>query len=99
MEDEPVAVVSNEPYQWLVGEDFTIYAIETLKEQVSQEISLHDSVEVNLSQVEEIDSSGIQLLLALRAELLRKDKGFKISAMSPVVMKMVGSYGLADRFN
>lgn len=99
MEEAPTSTVTQGPYQWLLGEDFTIYAIEALKEHISQELDLHEAFNLDLSQVEEIDSSGIQLLLALRAELFRKDKEFVISAMSPVVVKMIDSYGLKNRFN
>ena len=100
MEDKEQKTSGNsDTYQWKLGEDLTIYAIESLKESISQELDLHEQFDLDLSQIEEIDSAGIQLLLALRSELFRKDKVFKIIAMSPVVTKMIASYELNERLS
>lgn len=82
-----------------IDEDMTIYAIETLKQGLSEEIDIYERFELNLGAVEEIDSSGIQLLLALRTELMAKKKELKISAMSGPVTKLIESYGVGEAFN
>jgi len=82
-----------------INEDMTIYAIETLKQEISEEIDIYDRFELNLVDVEEIDSAGIQLLLAFRSELIRKNKAFKLTGVSGTVAKLIENYGIADRFN
>jgi len=83
----------------VINEDMTIYVINSLKEDIAKEIDVNDRFELNLADVEEIDSAGIQLLLALRNELMKKKKEFKITAMSSSVTKLVESYGINDCFN
>jgi len=82
-----------------INEDMTIYAIETLKQEISEEIDIYDRFELNLADVEEIDSAGIQLLLAFRSELIRKKKAFKLTDASGVVTKLIENYDIGDRFN
>ena len=82
-----------------IDEDMTIYAIETLKQGLSKEIDTYKRFELSLADVEEIDSAGIQLLLAFRCELMQKKKELKLTAMSGVVTKLIENYGVGDRFN
>jgi anti-anti-sigma factor len=82
-----------------IDEDMTIYVIEALKQGLSEELDIYTKFELNLGEVEEIDSAGIQLLLAFRAELMQKKKELKLSAVSGPVAKLIASYGVADRFN
>jgi len=83
----------------VIDEELTIYVIDTLKQGLSEEIDLYDKFELNLANVEEVDSSGIQLLLALRQELMSKKKELKLTALSSVVAKLIDLYGISDRFN
>jgi len=98
-DDEQGAEEKIDTYEWILGEDLTIYAIEGLKQQIAEQLDIFQGFEINLAAVEEIDSAGIQLLLALRSELFRRDKPFKISAVSVVVAKLISSYGLNERFS
>lgn len=82
-----------------IDEDMTIYAIDALKNGLSEELGAYERFELNLSAVEEIDSSGIQLLLALRKELMQKKKELKITSVSGVVEKLMESYGIGKHFN
>ncbi|MFT5758202.1 MAG: anti-sigma B factor antagonist [Alteromonadaceae bacterium] len=82
-----------------IVDDMTIYAIDDLKNALNEEIDLYDRFDLNLSAVEEIDSAGIQLLLALRTELISKNKELKISSQSEVVTKIMESYDVIDIFN
>ena len=90
---------NNELCSLVFNEDMTIYVIEMLKQQISNEIEGYKVFELDLSGVEEIDSAGIQLLLALNNELKRLNKEFKISIMSASVTKLVQVYGLSERLN
>jgi anti-sigma B factor antagonist len=80
-------------------EDLTIYSIDALKQEVSEVLDTYDRFELNLASVEEIDSAGIQMLLALRTELGTNNKELKITAVSGVVAKMIEMYEVGDRFD
>jgi len=82
-----------------INEDMTIYVIEALKQGFSKEIDAYNRFELNLADVEEIDSAGIQLLLALRNELTRKKKELKLTAVSGTVAQLIQNYGINDRFD
>lgn len=82
-----------------IDEELTIYTIEALKQGLSQEIDFYERFELNLADVEEVDSAGIQLLLAFSRELIRKEKVLKLTAVSSGVEKLMDQYGINDRFN
>jgi len=82
-----------------ITDDLTIYAIEELKNGLNKELDLYQKFELDLSAVEEVDSAGIQLLLALRIELLSKNKELRITETNQVVTKLLDSYELVDLFN
>lgn len=82
-----------------IDEDMTIYAIEALKKGLSDEIDIYDRFELNLAAVEEIDSAGIQLLLALNNDLVQKKKELKITTVSGAVAKLIQDYGVSDCFD
>jgi len=82
----------------VITEEMTIYVIESLKEEISKVLDGHDKFELNLGEVEEIDSAGIQLILALRTELVRKKKELTISDMSASVTRIIESYGINHYF-
>jgi anti-sigma B factor antagonist len=82
-----------------IEEDMTIYSINEIKNALSHEIELHQKFDLDLSSVEEIDTSGIQLLLALRREFILKNKEFVISAASAVVTTLFKNYSINSFFN
>ena len=82
-----------------IEENMTIYVIDELMQGLSEEIASYDRFELNLRSVEEIDSAGIQLLLAFRNELKRKKKELKITGVTGVVAKLIDNYGIRERFN
>ena len=82
----------------IIDGDMTIYAIESLKLAFEKTFDDYHCFELNLSGVEEIDSSGIQLLLALRKELALRDKEFRIMAPSNEVDKFLDAYEIRDKF-
>ncbi len=64
------------------AEDLTIYAIEGLKEGLAAHLSSYDSFELNLAQVEEMDSAGVQLLMAFKSELMREKKQLRLNGLT-----------------
>jgi len=82
----------------LVGNEMSIYQIEQIKHFINQELDNYKKFELNLSSVEEFDSAGVQLLLALRNELSREEKQLKLLEPSGVVTKLLECYAIAEHF-
>ena len=82
-----------------IDEDMTIYTIDTLKQGISEEIDNYNRFELNLAEVEEADSAGIQLILAFNRELQQKEKQLTITAVSAAVGKLITTYGIDDQFS
>jgi len=83
----------------LIDEDMTIYTIDGLKQGLSEEMDAYNRFELNLAGVEEIDSAGIQLLLAFKNELELKKKALRLTSMSGVVTHLIESYGMRECFS
>jgi len=82
-----------------VDKELTIYVIDELKQKFTEDLSLYKKFELNLEAVEEIDTAGIQLLLALKRELMQQKKEFKLTAVSYPVSQLLESYGMSNCFN
>jgi anti-sigma B factor antagonist len=85
--------------QWVVDEDLTIYVIDELKQGLSKDIDNYEHFELDLSKIEDIDSAGVQLLLALNTQLVSKKKTLKLMALSDSVIYFLNLYGVNDRFS
>lgn len=82
-----------------IDDDLTIYTITALKQEISTALESPDNIELNLEKVDEIDSSGIQLLLAMKNELLRSGKQLKLVHMSTAVCTLLDTYSLSNHFD
>jgi len=80
----------------VLSEDMSIYAISELKTEIDSLIEPYQRVIIDLSNVEEFDSSGVQLLLSLKKTLLTNAKTFSTKDMSPEVVKLLDVYGLTQ---
>jgi len=73
----------------IVG-SFTIFQATDFKAQLLELITdFGESLEIDLSAVEEMDTAGLQLLLLLRRELRAQHKNMVCVGMSPVVENMM----------
>ena len=84
---------------FIFNEDLTIYVVDQFKKDISKAIENNKRFELNLADVEEVDSSGIQLLIALKSELDKKGKEFKLTVMSASVTKLIKEFCLVDQLN
>ncbi|VAW67756.1 hypothetical protein MNBD_GAMMA10-896 [hydrothermal vent metagenome] len=82
-----------------INEELTIFVIDELKQRLSEKIDEYDRFELNLSDVEEIDSAGIQLLLAFKNELNHQKKQLNVVSTSAAVKQLIESYSIENRFN
>ena len=78
--------------------DIKIYDAVSYKEDMFSELENYQGVKLDLSQVEEIDASGFQLLILLKKETSEKGMSFKIDGLSSSIMRLMEIYRLNDWF-
>ena len=81
-----------------IAQDMTIYHAETLKLELLAGLASGEAIELDLSQVAEIDTSGIQLLMLAKRESQKQGKTLAIVAHSPAVQELLDFYNLAAFF-
>ncbi|UCV05028.1 lipid asymmetry maintenance protein MlaB [Dechloromonas denitrificans] len=96
MADMPEAVC---PALAIAGE-FTIFTASTLKEQILQTIRQAEmtEVEIDLSNVTEIDSAGLQLMILAKIEALGRGKNIHFTRHSDPVLDLIDLCDLAGFF-
>ncbi|WP_428826648.1 lipid asymmetry maintenance protein MlaB [Azonexus sp. IMCC34842] len=88
----------NTPKRLTISQELTIYHAMDLKEQFIEALADADALELDLSQVAEIDTSGLQLLLLTKREAGRQGKQLTIVAHSPAVRQTLDFCNLASFF-
>ncbi len=81
----------------LIGEA-TIYTAAELKLGLLTQLSRHDQLVVDLSEVSEIDSAGMQLLILLKREANEKGKVLKLSGHSSATKELFELYDITALF-
>ena len=76
-------------------DDLTIFNAMSTQEVLVKALS-DGQAEFDLSDVGEIDSSGLQLLIALRKQADKDGKVVKFHSVSEPVMELIKQYGMAD---
>ncbi|HEX5392428.1 MAG TPA: STAS domain-containing protein [Rhodocyclaceae bacterium] len=84
--------------QIAVSGEFTIFNAIALREKFLSALNETDSLEVDLSQVSEIDSTGVQLMLAAQREAEERQKGLYFTHLSPVVADVLALTDLSASF-
>ena len=79
-------------------EDLTIYNAMELKQQLLDALGQAEHLELDLSQVAEIDTAGLQLLILAKREAARLNKDLDIVAHSPNVRQTLDFCNLAAFF-
>ncbi|UCV04188.1 lipid asymmetry maintenance protein MlaB [Dechloromonas denitrificans] len=88
----------NTPRRLTISQELTIYHAMDLKEQFIEALADADALELDLSRVAEIDTSGLQLLLLTKREAGRQGKQLTIVAHSPAVRQTLDFCNLASFF-
>ena len=81
-----------------VSGDMTIYEAGEIRELFNNAIANNDSINVNLSNVSEIDSSGIQLMVALKKKAASEDKTVSFISHSSAVVGLLDLFDLTSLF-
>lgn len=81
-----------------LNEDLTIYHAESQKDQLFQALAGCQELELDLAQVGDVDTAGLQLLILLKQEASRQQKTVKVVAHSPGVRSVIEFCNLARFF-
>jgi anti-sigma B factor antagonist len=81
-----------------LSEDLTIYHALDQKQVLLEAISATGDLELDLSQVSEMDTAGLQLLIMLKKEAQRAGKRVSIVAHSQAVRAVIDFCNMATEF-
>jgi anti-sigma B factor antagonist len=91
---------SNDLVNIIVNGDIEMMTIKTFKQklfEIGQNVD--KDIEIDLSNVDYIDSSGVGVLISLLKLQKKKGKNLKIDKVSPKVLNVLKLSSLADVFN
>jgi anti-sigma B factor antagonist len=83
----------------LADGDMSIYAAEQNHAELKRFYPDFEDFELDLSAVEEIDSSGIQLLLAFKNSAKKDGKQMNLISVSEPVAEVMAVLNIKDQFN
>lgn len=81
-----------------IVEDLTIYNAQQQKQVLLEALAATNELELNLSQVSEMDTAGLQLLILLKKEAQRTGKQVRIVAHSQAVSSVIDFCNVATEF-
>ena len=81
-----------------IREDLTIYHAMAQKQKLLDALSATQALELDLSQVSEIDTAGLQLLILAKREAALQQKALSIVAHSPAVRQTLDFCNLVTFF-
>jgi len=79
--------------------DLTIYSAAEAKQQLLDVVNNISKIELDLSQVSEMDTAGFQILYLAKREAQRAGKQFMLIQQSPATQDVLNTYGMVDYFN
>jgi anti-sigma B factor antagonist len=82
----------------LVRDNLTIYNAAEQKKLLLSAMAVTETLELDLSPVNEIDTAGVQVLILLKRESGRCGHGLRIVAHSPAVCEALEFFNLAAFF-
>lgn len=76
--------------------ELTIYTAAESKELLMDALTTHASFDINLEAVEEIDTSGLQLLLLMQREAKTLNKPCVLNGLSAAALDVINLLNLTD---
>ena len=97
----PITTTSEEgqPLRLTVEGAMTVYEAGADKTGLLEALADGKSLEIDLAQVDEIDTAGLQLLALARREGLKNGKPVRLLAPSVAVLEATDRYGLGSWFD
>jgi anti-anti-sigma factor len=81
-----------------VSGEMTIYHAMEMKDELLPCLNRCTEVEINLSEVSEMDAAGFQLLLLAKREAVRAGKSLRLVAHSPAALEVLDLLNMASYF-
>ncbi len=81
-----------------LGGELSIYSADSLFNEHIKPLEKNKNIRIDLSGVDEIDTAGIQILLALKRALEGNQASLILSAVSPAVEKYLELFQLESEF-
>lgn len=78
--------------------EMTIYHAAEMKAPLLSGLGRCREVEINLSEVVELDTAGFQLLVLAKREAVRAGKPLRLVAHSPATLEVLDMYNMASYF-
>lgn len=78
--------------------EMTIYTAITCRDLLQQSVQSCEEIEIDLSGVTEVDSSGVQLLIQVKRQGVRLGKPVRLVAHSPAITEIIDLYRLGAEF-
>jgi len=82
----------------LKPESMTIYEAMELRILFSETLAAHEQIDVNLSDVAEIDCAGLQLMVALKNDAMKQKKTMAFTAHSREVIAFLDLFNMTRFF-
>lgn len=82
----------------VIEENMTIYTASSQKVMLLEAVSNCQELDLDLSQVGEMDTAGFQLLLLTKREAAKSDKVLRITAHSKEVRELLDLYNMGGYF-
>ncbi len=81
-----------------INEDMTIYNAAAQKPMLLEALADCRELDLDLSQVSEMDTAGFQVLLLVKREALKANKAVRLTAHSKAVTELLDLYNMASYF-
>ena len=81
-----------------INEDMTIYNAAAQKQMLLDALANCQELDLDLSQVGEMDTAGFQLLMLAKREALKANKTVRLTAHSKAVTELLDLYNMASYF-
>ena len=81
-----------------IGGELNVYSASELKRQLLDHLGAAAEIEINLSQVGEMDTAGFQVLYLAKREAMKNGKTLRLTSHSPAVLEVMDLYNMAAYF-
>ena len=89
---------SDMPWKIFISGEMTIYGAETMASRLTSCLSTEKNLEIDLSGVTEVDSTGIQIMYAIQREAMSSAKKIVWTKHSDAVLQIIRLFNLGSSF-
>jgi anti-sigma B factor antagonist len=93
-----MATIKKQVQKLRVENDMTIYTASEMKTKLVDALAQGAEIEMDLSHVAEMDTAGLQLLIAGKRECMAHGGNLKLTGHSPAVLEVLDMCGMIRHF-